>query len=149
MKKNWILLLPILILIVAGSLLIKYAPVPYTSLVKPSFAPPAILFGIAWTIFYTIFYFTSTKVIHGSIKKNPLFQLYFLILGFHFIWILFFFTFRFYLISLFTLIVIYLLSVAYVFRMIKFSKKDALLNIPYLLWLLFALLLNLSILILN
>lgn len=149
MKKNWILLIPILILIISGSLLIKYAPISYSTLIKPNFAPPGFIFGIAWTIFYTIFYFTSTKVIHGSIKKNPLFQLYFIILGFQFIWILFFFTFRFYLIALFTLIVIYLLSVAYIFRMSKLSKKDALFNIPYLLWLLFALLLNLSILILN
>ena len=63
--------------------------------------------------------------------------------------ILFFFTLGYQLLALFILIVIYLLSVAFVFEMAKISKKQALWNLPYLLWLLFATLLNLSVLVLN
>ena len=82
-------------------------------------------------------------------KKNKLFQLYVLVLSFQLVWILFFFTLGYQLLALFILIVIYLLSVAFVFEMAKISKKQALLNLPYLLWLLFDTLLNLSVLVLN
>lgn len=149
MKKNWFLLIPILLLIIIGSLLIKFSPYPYDSMVLPKFAPPSFVFGIAWTIFYIILYYSASKTIFLPFKKNRLFQLYLLLLSFQLIWILFFFTLGYQLIALFLLIVVYLLSVAFVFEMSKTNKKVALFNLPYLLWLLFATLLNLSVLVLN
>ena len=149
MKKNWILLIPVLILVVVGTLLIKFSPYPYDSMNLPRFAPPGFVFGIAWTIFYAIFYYSATKTISIPLKKKKLFQLYVLVLSFQLVWILFFFTLGYQLLALFILIVIYLLSVAFVFEMAKISKKQALWNLPYLLWLLFATLLNLSVLVLN
>ena len=149
MKRKWVLLIPILILIIVGSLLIKYSPYPYSSLIRPSFAPPSYVFSIAWTLFYCIIYISATKSITSGLKNNILFQLYLLICFTHLLWILFFFTFGYHLIALFLLIVIYLLSVSFIFYMSKKQKKQALFNIPYLIWLLYALLLNLSFLILN
>ncbi len=148
-KKNWILLIPILIIIIFGSLMVKFAKVPYDNLNQPSFAPKGFVFGIAWTIFYLILYFTATKGIEQISIKNRLFQLYNLIFIFQFLWLLLFFSLSYYLMALFTLIVLYLISVAYVYSLSSVNKKLAYFNLPYILWLLFAFLLNLSILVLN
>lgn len=146
MKKFIYLVLPILITIIVGSLLVRFAPVSYQSMNKPIFAPPGFVFGIAWTIFYLIFYFTTSKTINLDIKykDNKFLQLFHLVLFSHIIWNLLFFTLNFKLVALFVLLVIYLLSVAFVFCMSLINKKYAYFNVPYLLWLLFAFLLNLA-----
>ncbi len=148
-KKNIILLIPILVLMVFGSLIVKFAKTSYTSLNLPAFAPKGFVFFLAWTIFYLILYYSACKTIETINIKNRLFQLYNLIFVFQFLWLILFFCFSFYLVSLFCLIVLYFISVSYVYLLSKSNVKLAYLNVFYLIWLLFAFLLNLSIMILN
>lgn len=122
----------------------------YKDLVQPVFAPPSIVFPIVWTILYTLMGISSYVVASSNsyLKKDAL-SIYVVQLIVNLLWSFIFFIFNWYFIAfIWILILIYL-----VYRMIKefysISKISAYLQIPYLLWLVFASILNLSIVILN
>ena len=74
---------------------------------------------------------------------------YYVQLGINALWSIFFFVFKWRLFSVFWII---LLAIAVIIMIIKFYSKDkvaGLLQIPYLLWILFATYLNISIYLLN
>lgn len=118
-------------------------------LVQPSFAPPGFLFPIVWTILYTLM-----GISYGILKSNNLTDsetdiIYYLQLGVNALWSIFFFVFEWRLFSFFWII---LLAILVILMIIKFYSKNelaGLLQIPYLLWILFAGILNLSIYFLN
>ncbi len=116
----------------------------YSSLIKPSFAPAPIIFPIVWTIIYILlgisYYLTND---HLTTKTYEI-QLFLNI-----IWSIIFFTFNLRLLAFLDI----LLLTYFVSKMIKEMKKinltAALLNIPYLLWICYASILNFSIYLLN
>lgn len=122
----------------------------YYDLVQPSFAPPAIVFPIVWTILYTLMGISSYIIIKSSSSdKNDALFIYGIQLVINLFWSVWFFVFRFYLLSF----VWILLLIGFVVVMIKkfydISKVSAYLQIPYLVWLVFAGILNLFIWLLN
>ena len=122
----------------------------YSSFNQPAFAPPAIVFPIVWTILYTLMGISSYIIIKSnSNKKNDALFIYGVQLIINLFWSIWFFVFRFYFLSFIWI----LLLIGFVVLMIKkfytISKISAYLQIPYLLWLIFAAILNLSIWILN
>lgn len=122
----------------------------YNSFVQPSFAPPAIVFPIVWTILYTLMGVSSYIIIKSSSSdKNDALFIYGIQLVINLFWSVWFFVFRFYLLSF----VWILLLIGFVVVMIKkfydISKVSAYLQIPYLVWLVFAGILNLFIWLLN
>ena len=118
-------------------------------LVKPPFAPPAILFPIVWTILYVLM-----GVSYGILKTNSLVDdkintAYYVQLGINALWSIFFFVFEW---RLFAFIWLLLLIASVINMIIKFYNKNktaGLLQIPYLLWTIFAAYLNLAFYILN
>lgn len=141
------ILITVLIGAVVGIITSSY--MNYSSLVNTSISPPAILFPIVWTILYILM-----GVSYGILKANSLLtekekNIYYLQLFVNYLWPIFFFVFD---LKLFSFLWILLLIVL-VFIMIKdFYNKNkiaGLLQIPYLLWLVFAAFLNLSIYLLN
>ena len=115
-------------------------------LVKPMFFPPDILFPIAWSILYllmAISLYLTTK------KDNDLYKIYFIQLFVNALWSPLFFGFKFYFISLLWLILLIALVTVMIYKMFFKNKIAAYLQIPYFLWLLFAMYLNLSIYLLN
>ena len=118
-------------------------------LVQPSFAPPAILFPIVWSILYTLM-----GASYGILKVNSLTDdktntIYYSQLFVNALWSFFFFVFEW---RLFAFLWILLLIVLVILMIVKFYKKNkvaGLLQIPYLLWIIFASFLNLSIYLLN
>lgn len=123
----------------------------YTGLQKPSFNPPNWLFAPVWTALYIMIGFaaflTWQKRQHPAYAKGRNF--YFLQLFLNFSWSVVFFGMH-SIIGGFVIIVLLLAAIiATMVYFNKISKAAALLLIPYLAWVSFATLLNVSILILN
>ena len=141
------ILIPVLVGGVVG-LMISSA-IDYNSLQKPPLAPPSIVFPIVWTILYILM-----GISYGILKSKGLTDkkidiIYYIQLGVNAIWSIIFFLLKW---RLFAFIWILILDVLVILMIIKFYKKDktaGLLQIPYLLWVLFASYLNLAIYILN
>ena len=122
----------------------------YNDLVQPFFAPPAILFPIVWTILYILmgisFYIIDTS--NNTFKGDAKF-IYYLQLIVNLLWSFFFFTFKWYLFSAIWIVLLIILVITMIKKFYNISKLSAYLQIPYLLWLVFALILNISIFVLN
>lgn len=116
----------------------------YNSLNQPSFAPKPIVFAIVWPIIYLLM-----GISHSLIKEEALETLYYIQLLINLLWSPIFFTFKalplsaIWIITL-DIVVIFFLIVAY-----KKRKSVLFLNLPYLLWLLFATYLNITIYYIN
>ena len=120
------------------------------NLIKPSFAPPSYLFGIVWTILY-ILMGISSYIIYNDISshKNICLLIYGLNLVLNFLWPIIFFNLE---LRLCAFIFIIFLDIVVIYMIICFhgiSKKAAYLQIPYLIWLIFATILNFSVYFLN
>lgn len=141
------ILIPLIIggivsLIISGS-------IDYDSLQKPKFSPPSILFPIMWTILYILM-----GISYGILNKNLLINLktkaiYYIQLFVNALWSIIFFVFKW---RFFAFLWIILLDILVIIMIIDFYKKNklsGLLQIPYLLWSIFASYLNLFIYLLN
>ena len=117
----------------------------YSNIIKPVLSPPAIVFPIMWTILYLIMGYTYYKVD----KSKVINIFYYLQLFVNLIWTIIFFKFKLYTFAYIWLILLITLVTTLLINYYKQNKKIAYDNIPYLLWLLFALYLNISISILN
>ena len=135
-----------------SSLLIKDTMGTYNDLVKPSFAPPGSLFGPIWTILYVLMGIASYRVWkarknRGKINNALFFYTIQLILNFW--WPVLFFRFEMRFLA-FIEIILLLFFIIITTRKFKWIDKGAAsLMIPYILWVSFATILNLSIWILN
>ena len=151
MNKIWVyiksILIPVIVGGVVGLLISQF--MDYEMLKKPPFAPPGFIFPIVWTILYILM-----GISYGILKTNnkvddEINLIYYLQLGVNALWSIFFFIFKW---RLFSFIWIILLAILVFIMIIKFYNKNkvaGLLQIPYLLWVLFASYLNLGFYILN
>lgn len=141
------ILLPVIVGGVVGLIISNF--MDYNTLVKPPLAPPSILFPIMWTILYVLM-----GISYGILKSNYKVDMdvkfiYYLQLGVNALWSIFFFVCK---LRLFSFIWILLLALLVFIMIIKFYQKNkvsGLLQIPYLLWVLFASYLNLGFYLLN
>lgn len=151
MSKFKIYLKSILVPVILGSIVgfIISGTIDYNSLIKPSFAPPSILFPIVWSILYVLM-----GVSYGILDSNNLVDsninfIYYLQLIFNLLWPIIFFVFE---ARLFAFIWIIILDVLVIVMAVSFYRKNkiaGLLQIPYIAWTLFATYLNFSIYLLN
>ena len=121
----------------------------YSNLIQPNFAPPAILFPIVWTILYVLM-----GVSYGILKSNNLTndkinKIYYLQLIVNLAWSIIFFTFKWRLFAYCWILLLIVLVVLMIKEFYSKNKAAGLLQIPYLLWVVFATYLNLSIYLLN
>lgn len=122
----------------------------YTNLVLPKFAPPTILFPIVWTILYILMGISSYLIYQSNDPKkiNALF-VYGGQLFTNLLWSFLFFTFRQYLLAFFWILLLIGLVIVMILKFREINKISAYLQIPYLLWLVFAGILNLFVFFLN
>ena len=151
MNKIWVyiksILIPVIVGGVVGLLISQF--MDYEMLKKPPFAPPGFIFPIVWTILYILM-----GISYGILKTNnkvddEINLIYYLQLGVNALWSIFFFIFKW---RLFSFIWIIFLAILVFIMIIKFYNKNkvtGLLQIPYLVWVLFASYLNLGFYILN
>ncbi|MBA4701289.1 MAG: tryptophan-rich sensory protein [Ruminococcus sp.] len=115
----------------------------YSSLNKPELSPPAFIFPIVWTILY-ILMGVSSYIVYSSNNPNTrnALKIYVLQLFFNFCWSIIFFGFSQYLFAFLWLIVLIILIIIMIKQFYKISPIAAYLQIPYLLWCMFAAYLN-------
>lgn len=125
----------------------------YNQLIKPVFAPPPIVFPIAWTILYVLMGIAAYKVYalkYEGIDSSSAIFVYGIQLLLNFLWSFIFFGFRLYGLAFLELIVLFLFVILTIARFYKKAgAKVAALLIPYLIWLLYAGVLNFFIWMLN
>ena len=143
---------PVIVTAIIGGLFMMIGKVDYESLNKPPLSPGKLVFPIAWTILYTLIaissYLFDLKVDNKEDRIRGL-LIYYIGLFFNAFWTLFYFTLDIKVFSAIWLGILYIISAS---NYVIFSRKNKIsgyLLIPYLVWLLFALYLNIGTAILN
>ena len=148
MKKNlFYLFFPIVIGSLVGWFISGY--IDYTTLVKPPFAPPKILFPIAWTIIYLLLGISYLFLNKNSCVSKKERRIYYLQLVVNYLWSFIFFVFKLRLLAFFWIILLDILVYYMVYLFYQKYKLSAYLNIIYLIWITFATYLTLGIYLLN
>ena len=140
-------LLPIVGGVLVGLIISCY--MNYGDMVKPPLSPPSIAFPIVWTILYILMgisYFIATK---DNEDNKELDQIYLLQLLVNFMWPIIFFVLEMYFTAFLWIILLLILVIVMIKELLKVNKISGYLQIPYLIWLLFATYLNLGITLLN
>lgn len=122
----------------------------YMTLNKPPLSPPAWLFPVVWTVLYLLmgvaaYIITSNR--HSS--SGDAMQIYYIQLALNFLWPIVYFRLDMPTAAVFVLIA---LLVAVIITAVRFAEIDhtaALLLVPYIVWLCFALYLNIGTAVLN
>ena len=114
---------------------------------QPLLSPPMILFPVVWTVLYILMGVGAARVyLEGAkVGKNRCLNLYVVQLVFNFFWSLIFFNARAYGFAFLWLLILLFLVIWMTFCFWKTDKLSVILQIPYILWLLFAAYLNFAI----
>ena len=140
-------LLPIIGGAVVG--LITSGYMDYSDMVKPPLSPPGIVFPIVWTILYILMgisYFLATK---DNEDNKELDQIYLLQLLVNFLWPIIFFVLEMYFTAFLWIVLLIILVIVMIKELLKNNKISGYLQLPYLVWLIFATYLNIGITLLN
>ncbi len=125
----------------------------YSKINMPAFSPPPILFPIVWSVLYVHMGISSGIVYlrRATAPEDARTGLIFygLNLFFNFFWSIIFFNLRAFTFSLWWLVVLWVVILAMIVYFRKVSPLAAFLQIPYLLWVTFAIYLNFMVSVLN
>ena len=121
----------------------------YSLLNKPVFNPPDWVFGPVWTILYLLMTISIWMYWNSKNKEMNTVYIYFIHLIINTTWSVVFFVFHKIFFSLIVLITLIFLIIILIIRFRRVNVISYYLMIPYLLWCFFALILNMSLLILN
>lgn len=146
-KNLFYIFLPIIIGTIVG--IITSNSIDYSNLTKPPFAPSGIVFPIAWTIIYLLMgisYFLFKNNTYDNQKES---LVYYLQLFVNALWSIIFFNLEWRFFAIIWIFILDILVILIVYLFYKKYKISAYLNIPYILWLIFATYLTIGIYILN
>lgn len=145
------LLSPLAVGAISGIATANNIPNWYAQLIKPSFNPPNYLFGPVWTTLYILMGISFYLILnsHVSIQRTTAIKYFWIQLFLNFCWSFLFFQFHFLGLALIEIIGMWLCILAMIMSYYKINKTAAFLQLPYLLWVSFASLLNASIWYLN
>lgn len=151
MKINYKkLILVIIITILIGSFFSFFTSTDiYDEIVRPVLSPPGIVFPIMWFILYTLMGISFYMILESNKDIEIPIIIYFIQLLVNSLWTLLFFGIKNFLISSIWIGLLIVLVIAMIISFYRVNKKAGLLQIPYLLWICFALYLNISIYLLN
>lgn len=130
--------------------LLGNSSIGFSNTSKPNFAPTAVVFPIVWIILYTLMGISSYLIYssHSKRKKQAL-KTYLTQLILNSLWTFFFFNLEWYLFSFIWILIILAFVILMTIQFYKINKTATYLQIPYILWLIFAGILNFSIYLLN
>lgn len=122
----------------------------YKTMAKPPLSPPAWLFPIVWTALYLLmgaaaYIITSNR--HSSVGDAM--QIYYIQLALNFLWPIVYFRFGLVTVAVFVLIALLVAVIITAVRFAEIDRTAALLLVPYIIWLCFALYLNIGTAVLN
>ena len=122
----------------------------YSILNKPAFSPPGFIFPVVWTILYILMGASSYIVyFSNSSNKSKALLLYCIQLFFNFCWSIIFFGLDLFLFAFIWLIALIFIIKIMIRQFLIVNPLSAYLQIPYLIWCIFAAYLNFSIFLLN
>lgn len=141
----------ILIPVVVGGIvgLIISGSIDYSSLKQPPLSPPSTLFPIVWSILYILMGISYGILDSNLLVDSGINSIYYLQLFVNALWSIFFFVFKWRFFSFLWILLLLALVVIMIVRFYRKNKASGLLQIPYLLWILFATYLNLGVYLLN
>lgn len=111
---------------------------------KPSFSPPPIVFPLVWSVLYALMGVSVARIWRSerSLARRQSLRLYGVQLGFNFFWSLIFFNLQAYGFALLWLAALWALVAAMLRAFSRVDRAAAWLQVPYLLWVSFAAVLN-------
>lgn len=125
----------------------------YSQLNSPPLSPPAILFPIVWTLLFILMGISSAMIYTDRIRNPEAAKrglcLYLISLVLNFSWSIIFFNLQAAFFALLVLIALIIFVIKTILEYRKINTVAAYLQIPYLLWILFACYLNAGIWLLN
>ena len=139
--------IPVIVGLIIGT--ITSSSIQYNTLIKPILAPPGILFPIVWTILYVLMGISYAILDSKSLINSEINFIYYLQLFVNAMWSIIFFTFEWRLFAFIWILILILLVIMMIVKFYNQNKIAGLLQIPYLIWLIFASYLNFAIYILN
>lgn len=141
--KNLIknILIPVIMGAVVGLIINPF--MNYQDLNRPPLSPPGITFPIVWTILYIIMGYSFYK---QNEQNKTIYYTQLIVNG---LWSIFFFVFKWYLFSFLWIILLIILVIIMIKEFYKVNKLSGLINIPYLIWLIFAAYLSFGVYLLN
>ena len=135
----------------ASALLTRESMEFYETVDKPAFAPPGTVFPIVWTILFLLMgvsaYLVWTQY-RAPLRRRALW-VYAIQLAVNFVWPLLFFRARAFLAAFVWLLALIVLIAVMIGLFCRIRRAAGLLQIPYLLWSIFAAALNLGVWLLN
>ena len=141
------ILIPVIVGAVIGFITSNF--IDYNTLKQPFLAPPAIAFPIVWTILYVLMGVSYGILDSNNLVDSDINWIYYVQLAVNALWSIFFFVLKWRLFSFFWIILLVILVITMIVRFYNKKQIAGILQIPYLLWLLFASYLNISIYLLN
>lgn len=124
----------------------------YSTFEKPPLSPTGWVFPVVWTILYALMGISAFLIYHSDgepVRVKSALRAYVLQLIVNFSWSIFFFRFEALRASVAVIAVLIILVIVMIVKFAKIRPAAALINIPYLVWLLFAAYLNVAAAILN
>ncbi len=157
MKNKFISLIGFLVLIAVVQIIGSYATFTsvqnwYPTLVKVSWNPPAWVFGPVWTALYIMIAVSGWRVwvsIGKNQFKNSAMHWYFFQLFINLMWSILFFGLKNHVAGLLDIFILLVSIIITIRKFIRIDKLAAMLLVPYLLWVSYALTLNAGIVYLN
>lgn len=122
----------------------------FNSLIKPFLSPPGFIFPIVWTILYILMGISSYLIYNENDYYSSFsLKIYALNLFVNFLWSPLFFGLGLRLFSFIWIVVLDIVVSYMIYNFYKVNKKAAYLQIPYLVWCIYATYLNLAFYLLN
>ena len=121
----------------------------YSTLIKPGFNPPDYLFPLIWVILYVSMAFAVWLIWINAKKTEKIIYIYFIHLLVNASWSVVFFALHQIFLALVVIVIIILLVLWLIKLYYPINKLSSFLMAPYLVWLVFAFVLNLNIFLLN
>ena len=141
------ILIPVIVGAIVGFITSNF--IDYNSLQQPPLAPPSIAFPIVWSILYVLMGISYGILESNSLVDSDINSIYYWQLFVNALWSIFFFILKWRLFAFLWILLLLFLVIIMIIRLYNKNKVAGLLQIPYLLWIIFASYLNLSIYLLN
>ena len=144
LKLTLCILLPLLIGGISGYASASGINIWYMGLNKPFFNPPNYLFGPVWSLLYILMGISFYRILQSTpneIRRKAII-IFCIQLVLNFCWSFLFFRFQMLAISFIEIIIMWISIATMIYTFTKIDKTAAYLQIPYLLWVSFASVLN-------
>ena len=134
---------------IGGIVSIYYKDPWYSLLTKPSFNPPDWIFAPVWTTLYLMMTFSIWIFWHSKKKEIQTVYIYFIHIVVNTTWTIVFFLLHNLVLAAVILTLLIIMIIVMIYRFKSVNLISVYLMIPYLLWCLYALILNISLINLN